>query len=508
MSRSLMALAAALLVLMVVATVGGDHGSSLWPFAGRFHPLLVHLPIGILVLAIGAEVTGRVMTRSGRLPGESFGNAALQLVPPALLVGAWSAVLAGLAGVLLSDWGSYDPQVLQWHRWIGLAIPVLATLTWWLRRGAVHSLRVPYVVAATGLAALVAIGGHLGGTLSRGEGYLTRFLPVGARQAAGLPDDKSLTRLTVGNPDTTKVFGAIIQPILTTRCGSCHNPDRNKGGLVLTSAEGIAAGGRQGKAIVPGRADDSEIVIRLSLPPGHADAMPPDRPIPASELALLRWWIEEGAAPDVTLGDIERPTSIRRTLAAYGLDDLPTGIFALATATADPAAARAARSAGLDVQRLSANTQYLMVDATNVLPGWDVAQLELLRPLAPLIAWVNLSRTSANDSSLLLLAEMSRLTRLRLSGTRVSDVGLERLRRLPYLEYLNLVDTDVSDAGLRALEGMSRLRAIYLWGTRVTDGGVARLQRALPRATIRLGASPLVDPTAIAARDSAKARGR
>ncbi|MBP9898959.1 MAG: hypothetical protein KBF28_11340, partial [Gemmatimonadales bacterium] len=89
------------------------------------------------------------------------------------------------------------------------------------------------------------------------------------------------------------------------------------------------------------------------------------------------------------------------------------------------------------------------------------------------------------------------LTRLKLTGTRVTDAGVTRLDGLAYLEYLNLVDTDVSDAGLRALERLPRLRTIHLWGTRVTVGGVARLQQLLPRAVITL-AAPVMPPDSIA----------
>ena len=205
---------------------------------------------------------------------------------------------------------------------------------------------------------------------------------------------------------------------------------------------------------------------------------------------------------DVRLSAIERPASVRRTLAAYGLDELPTGIFALAPAVADTAAVSAARRTGLVIQLLGATVGYLSVDATNVSADWSVAQLESLRPLASAVAWVNLAHTSVGDSALALLGDMPHLTHLRLSQTRVSDVGLESLKRLNYLEYLNLVDTDVGDAGLRALEGLSRLRAVYLWGTRATDGGVARLRRALPRAQITLGAPPLRDSVALPARAS------
>ena len=322
----------------------------------------------------------------------------------------------------------------------------------------------------------------------------------------GLAGAREATWLTVGNPDTTHVYQALIQPMLTARCGACHNTERKKGGLVLTAAAGLQAGGRQGKVVVPGRADQSEIIVRLSLPPGHTDAMPPDRPIPNAELLLMRWWIDQGASLEVTLGDISRPSAVRPTLAAYGLEDLPAGIFALDPPVADSASLAQAGASGLALQRLGVSTEYLSVDATSVGPGWDRGRLALLRPIATSIAWLNLSNTTTDDSSLAVLESMSRLTRLHLAHTRVTDAGLQHLGRMPYLEYLNLVGTAVGDEGLRALEHLSRLRAVYLWGTRVTDSGVERLHRALPRATVQLGAPLRSDPPARLASGAPRAR--
>ncbi|MBL0170423.1 MAG: hypothetical protein IPP90_06745 [Gemmatimonadaceae bacterium] len=315
MSRTLRGLAVGLIALLVAAAVGGDHGSSLWPFVGRFHPLLVHLPIGVLALAMSCDVAARFSSRATLRP----------LVSPLLLIGAWCAIGSGMAGLVLADWGSYDPALLMWHRRLGLAVPALAALLYGLRARAGASdaaFRVASTAASGLLFVALVVGGHLGGTLSRGDGYLTRHLPDGVRRLVGLRGEKELTSIHVANPESTPVYDSLVQPVLTMRCGSCHNPERKKGGLILTSATGLFAGGRQGKAIVAGRADDSEMIIRLSLPPGHTDAMPPDRPMPNAELALIRWWIDQGASTDITLSAIERPASIRRTLAAYGLDDL------------------------------------------------------------------------------------------------------------------------------------------------------------------------------------------
>lgn len=470
-------LVAGLGVLGVLAFIGGDHGAVPWPLVGRLHPLLVHFPLAVLLLALGVEATHK-WTRADAVQGS---------VPVLLLIGAWSAIVASGAGLVLADWGSYDPAVLQNHKRFGLVIPVLATLAYWLRvrqpLGNAASPLSAKVVAAL-LAASLVVGGHAGGTLARGDGYLTRHLPDPVRTLAGLPGEADRTRIPVANADATPVYDSLIQPLLTARCGACHDADRKKGGLVLTSIEGLLAGGRQGKVIVAGRADDSELIIRLTLPPGHTDAMPPDRALPVSEVAMIRWWIDQGASKEITLATIARPAAIRRTLAAYGLDELPTGILALPVAAPDTTAIKAARASGLTVLALGSGVGYLGVDAASVPPSWSSQSLQLLRPLAPNIASVDLARTPVDDSALALLGAMPRLTRLRLAQTRVTDAGLAALDSLQYLEYLNLVGTAVTDAGLRSLETLPRLSSLYLGGTQVTAGGVARLQRALPRTRI------------------------
>jgi hypothetical protein len=398
---------------------------------------------------------------------------------------------------VLADWGSYDPDTLQRHKRFGLLIPALATLAYWLRiRQPVDGTtpRMPAMIVKGLLAGSLLVGGHAGGTLTRGDDFLSRHLPEPVRKLAGMPGEAERTRIHVANADTTPVYDALIQPLLTSRCGACHDADRKKGGLDLTSIEGLLAGGRQGKVVVAGRADDSELIIRLALPPGHTDAMPPDRAMPGAEVAMIRWWIDQGASKEITLAAIARPASIRRTLTAYGLDELPTGIFAVPVAAPDTAAVRAARAGGLTILALGSGVGYLSVDAASVPPAWTSKSLELLRPLAANIASIDLARAPVGDSALMLVGTMPRLTRLRLANTQVTDAGLAALTSLKYLTYLNLVDTDVTDAGLRAIESLPRLTALYLAGTQVTAGGVERLQRALPRTRIVRDEPMLAEP--------------
>ncbi|MCC7001000.1 MAG: hypothetical protein IT357_02500 [Gemmatimonadaceae bacterium] len=492
LTRTSVGLSVGLVVLVAVALTRGSHDSTFAPMVGRGHAVLVHLPIGAL-LASAVFDWFVAPERTARAADASRLSAAGVL----RLLGAWSAIAAAIAGVLLADWGSYAPETLRWHRWLGVLTAVAAVAWFVVRDGLQRPLSHSIVTVRSGAAALsgmLVLSGHLGGTLVRGDDYLTRYMPQSLRDVARLPDAERLTHRRVVNAAETPVFDSIVQPLLTQRCASCHNAERKLGGLDLTSADGMFDGGREGKVVVPGRSDESELILRLELPPGHLDAMPPDRAIPASEIALLRWWIDQGASATVSLADIARPSSVRRTLAAYGLEDVPSGVYALTLPEPDTAAMSAASRAGFMVQRVAGRSALLRVDASNAPASWSAGSLALLRPLAQHIIDLSLARTSSDDASLAVLAEMPNLTHVQLAHTGVSDAGLAHLRELRQVEVINLVGTAVSDAGLRVLETMPRLRAVYLWETEATADGVARLRRAHPRARVVRETATLVTP--------------
>ncbi|HWB12868.1 MAG TPA: DUF1549 domain-containing protein [Pirellulales bacterium] len=98
-------------------------------------------------------------------------------------------------------------------------------------------------------------------------------------------------------PSPTKHFDEQLAPLLVRNCLGCHNTSDKKGGLDLTRAEGLTAGGDSGPAVVPGDADASLLWQRVL-----GDEMPPERKPPATgpkltaaEKELLRSWIADGA---------------------------------------------------------------------------------------------------------------------------------------------------------------------------------------------------------------------
>ena len=497
MNKALSGLIAGLVILLLMLVVANGQGSELQLVVGRLHPSVVHLPIGILLVALALDA----LARTPRFAAYAV------TTPVVLLAGAWSAIAAAFLGLLLADGRGYAAGTLEWHKRIGIALAVLATAAYALRaRGLPNGApRTWYRVCVMLLFIGLVVGGHLGGMLTHGDGYLTRHLPDAVRVIAGLPRKTEIGRRTVVNPDSAPVYAALIQPILNDRCASCHSAERKKGGLALDTWEHLKAGGKDGKVLAAGRPEESEMIRRIWLPPGDPDKMPPEDPISIAEAELIRWWIDRGASAEVKLTDIERTPGIREVLDAYGLGDLPTGIFTLKVTPADSAAVMALRKTGLLVQPLGANASFLQVLATNVRQSLTPADLEALRPLAQQVAWVDLADTRVSDSTLALLGTLPHLTRLHLENTLVTDAGLAHLKGLHYLEYLNLYNTRVSDAGLRSLDSLSRLRALYLWGTQVTPEGAASLKRVLPKVLISLGGSL---PAAAAATQALSSRGK
>ncbi|MFN0180320.1 MAG: DUF2231 domain-containing protein [Gemmatimonadales bacterium] len=483
MTKSVWGLLAGLATLLVALVAAPSQQSGLWQFLGRFHPTLVHLPIGILVVALVLELAGRFFRA----------KSVLGAVPLLLLLGAWSAIIAALAGTLLSNWGGYLPTTLMWHRIVALVVVVLAVVAYALRRQPTPPNGTAwYPTTAALLGVGLGVGGHLGGTLTHGEGYLTDNLAPSLRSLLGLPAQTHLGALPTGNLDSASAYQALIQPMLTQRCGNCHSPARKTGGLSVANLTDLLAGGRNGKVIVPGRSAESEVIRRIWLPPGHQDRMPPDRTIPIAEAELIKWWIDQGAPDELKLAEMERPTAVRRILGSYGLDDLATGVFTVKIPPADAAAIASAQRSGLRIAPIAGNSAFLSVATSG---PFSAASFDALKPLATQVAWLDLAGTAADDSTVGRLTSLTHLARLSLQNTRVTDRGLEGIKDLGYLEYLNLYGTQVTDDGLPALHQLKRLRSLFLWGTKVTAGGADSLRRVLPRLDVNLGLDAASDST-------------
>ena len=113
-----------------------------------------------------------------------------------------------------------------------------------------------------------------------------RRLPLLAFLAAGLTSVGSAAPVAFDE----------VRAVFEGKCLECHNPEKTKGKLLMTTREGFLKGGESAAALIGVAADQSELVKRLLLPADHDDLMPPKGgPLPAAEIDLLRRWVAEGA---------------------------------------------------------------------------------------------------------------------------------------------------------------------------------------------------------------------
>ena len=92
-------------------------------FFGHFHPVVVHLPIGMLMIAAILELIARKKELNSLQPA----------IAPILLVGTLTAIISCLFGYLLSSSGEYNEDTLFWHQWMGIAVAFISFLSWYMK---------------------------------------------------------------------------------------------------------------------------------------------------------------------------------------------------------------------------------------------------------------------------------------------------------------------------------------------------------------------------------------
>ncbi len=110
-----------------------------------------------------------------------------------------------------------------------------------------------------------------------------------------------LTRLLAGD------YEAVLKPLLRERCFSCHGALQQKADLRLDTVAGMLRGGKQGPALVSGKAELSAMVQRVSSTDAD-ERMPPEhegQPFNADQIAVLTRWIAEGA--NAPVGELPEP---------------------------------------------------------------------------------------------------------------------------------------------------------------------------------------------------------
>lgn len=132
---------------------------------GRLHPLVLHLPIALLLVALALEFfTGGKSTDTGK-------NAYQQLTGVLLFAGVATSGIAVIMGIFLAREGDHGGGELLWHKWTGVAVYFVAVAIYSFRTAKWYSPSVAKTGAIATTVCLV-IAGHFGGSLTHGDNFV------------------------------------------------------------------------------------------------------------------------------------------------------------------------------------------------------------------------------------------------------------------------------------------------------------------------------------------------
>ncbi|MDA1269587.1 MAG: hypothetical protein O2829_10985 [Bacteroidetes bacterium] len=424
----------------------------LLPFLGRMHPVLVHLPIGILVFGILLCF----FPQNGK-------NPLLPSIRLAFLIGGIAALAAGLSGFLQYQFEGFAWEDVQLHL-IGGVITAVGSFGMYalVKNTEVLSTKIRVFAAVLGL--ILGITGHWGGNLTHGEDYFTEVLPADLQSLLGteIQPEKG-PQLTEETWENAQLYAEVIQPILNKNCKSCHNPRNRKGELDLSSLAAMRKGGEEGMVLTAGDAAHSMLFARLLLPKEDEKHMPPaEKNQPSKkEIALIERWIKSGAKESGTLAaagiskkQIER-FILKNEIPFYPISELaPLAVDSLADL----------KEAGLFAEAVESGSGLLKVTCIN-LPTFQDSDWKILASVQSRIAYLDLSGTQVTDALVSQLEALPNLTVLKLNSTGIAGNSLNNLAQIKNLKLLYLNKTGVKISQLQALASSKSLEKVFAFDT-------------------------------------------
>lgn len=447
-------------------------------FIGRFHPLVVHLPIGFLLLAAIFHFASR------RTTFESL----RQAVGPAIFLGALSATLSVIFGLALANQGGYDDQALFWHKWLGIGVALISIATWLVYSDRMKALIKGKSILIGSLVLLLVLTGHLGGNLTHGEDYLLQYAPGFLKSILGQNDNPDKQKLAAGLPiDSLLVYHHLIQPVMEKKCLTCHNDKKQNGGLEISTVETLIAGGDHGEVLLAGNAMESELFHRVTLNPESKKFMPPKGSVMTfDEIKIMEWWINSGMSFETYLSEMEIPEDIKVILLrTFGVDAVKKSyVEKIQVTPVEEMIAEELKAMGFELSPLAENNHLLEVSVNDSVTSGEI---EALLKAQEQITWLNLGGSDIQDDMLNYIGKLPNLTRLRLEKNTISDTGVAYLTDLKHLESLNLYGTAVTDRCLESIGQLPALKRVFLWQTAVTQEGVEALKSKREDLEVDLG---------------------
>ena len=443
-------------------------------FLGSLHPLIVHLPIGIVLLTIAIDVFMR-----------NKNNSVQRVITMGWFFSFFSGLLAAIFGWFLGDNGYYLESQINIHKWSGIAFVSICFILWLLRytnfrfsKSFNRSVNLTSII-------LLMITGHFGGEMTHGQNYLFENLPYTKKKISVT----TLSESKRSNNDSLFVYEDLIHPVMEEKCIACHNQNLASGGLNMSSIESMIKGGNSGAGIQNGNPFESLIFKRVSFPHDHPKFMPPTGvPLSYDQIATLEWWIDNGAKKQmpVTLTRND-PKTLRFMELQYGLD-LREKTYLETLTLSSPSQEELKSIEGEEYIWRFLNPEQSFLDLKFTKKKIEISDLLKIQSIKNNITWLNLADCMLNDNHLSYISNFPNLTRLRIQkNPLVTNKGIEALQKLEHLTELNLYGTRVSNNTLITLGQMKSLKKLFVWNTRITGKEIADFKALHPEVEVIAG---------------------
>jgi uncharacterized membrane protein len=453
----------------------------LFLFLGRLHPLILHFPIVLIILALLFEVAGRYYRMK---VGE---NTVMVL----LIAAALSALVSIAAGFFLFASGEYSGNLMERHFWAGAITGAAIFITLGLFYVYRSTTRYYYLYFGGLLFANAAVGytSHLGGSITHGQDYLTEHLQF-VFHVFDAEREKAESEMLV--------YEDMINPIFEAKCVSCHNTERAKGELLLTSYKDMLKAGESGHpSITPGNPQESELFKRVVLPEDHSDRMPPEgkTPLMESEIALLKFWIASGATDTLRVSEAREVDTMAQVVKGL-LPELAkyrrrARIEKVKQKELEEELQQLALKLDIVIRRDSLSDENLFAISMKFPPApFTNEQFRELSPYFEAFSKASLISSGVDDAGLYYIGQMANLRELYLQKTSVDGSGIIHLQKLPHLEILNLSFTKIDDKSAIDLLKFPSLREVYLYRTNTSMQVIEALRKYKPEVRFLLEEGP------------------
>ncbi|TAH27307.1 MAG: hypothetical protein EAZ07_01750 [Cytophagales bacterium] len=442
-------------------------------FIGRFHPLFVHLPIGLIVGIFFIEIYAHIKK--------------IIISPPLIglltLLTLVSSIISIVMGYLLSTSGDYDLDSINNHMYTAYFFLLLNTLLLIFHtisfKKNLKIYRYLYIITLFLCVLFISITGHYGGVLTHGSSYLSEHAPWNYKPKKIITDiNKAI------------VFEDIVLPIFEKKCISCHNADKIKGGLRIDDYDLLLKGGESGKVIIKGNPEKSELYHLATLPSSEKRAMPPDgkTPLTKEELQIIYWWIKNGAENQKIVQDLSPSREVIDLLSNYYTPSSSgtSLIEQIKVPELSEEALNQYYNTSILVLRISKNESKLDVQFKTP-QSVNKAVISKLEAINKNIVYLHLSNSSVKDEDLKEIQKFENLNQLYLQNTAITNKSLSYIKELKYLEILNLYNTSITNEGINHLKDCKNLKKVFLWGSKADSSILATVKTTNPQMVVYFG---------------------